>query len=285
MEKPIKKASIINIIANTFLFIIKAFVGLMFGALSILSDAVNSLGDIIAAILVFYSVRVNNLGADHNHEFGHTRAENIAGYTTGILMILLGLYIAKSAIVKLWSKEVVVFNYLMLVVVGVTLVVKLSLYFYIKHTIKNKNSPSLKANMQDHLNDVIVILGVFIAVIGIEYNIWWMDGVVSLLIAGYVLKEGINITLENTEYLMGKRAEDEIIEKIKTNALDFGDVLSVQRVLTQYLGNKIQVEIHIEVDKKLSVVQGHDIGENVKEKIEKIKDINNCFVHVDVYEE
>ena len=285
MNKPIKIASTINIIANTFLLIIKAVVGLMFGALSILSDAINSLGDIVAAILVYYSVRVNNKKADHNHEFGHTRAENIAGYTTGILMILLGLYVAKSAVEKLWLREIVEFNYLMFVVVGITLIVKLSLYIYIRKIVRKNNSPSLKANMQDHLNDVIIILGVLIAVLGIKYNIWWMDGVISLFIAAYILKEGIGITAENTEFLMGKRAEDEIIDDIKSKVLDISEVLNIQKVLTQYLGNKIQVEIHIEVNKNLSVIEGHDIGEDVKEKVEKLEDINNCFVHVDVYEE
>lgn len=279
------QASIVNIIANTFLFTIKVIVGFMFGALSILSDAINSLGDIIAAVITFVSIKINSKDADECHEFGHTRAENIAGYTTGILMFVLAAYIIKAAIENLISREIPKFGNLMLWVILVTFLVKLSMYFYIKATLKNKNSPSLKANMQDHLNDIIIILGVFVAVIGIKYNIWWADSIMSLAIAIYILKMGLNITIENIHFLMGKTADPKIVEKIKKTALKTKGVIDVEKVLTQYLGNKIQAEIHIEVDKKLSVKQAHDIGTDARANIEKLKEINNCFVHVDVFKE
>lgn len=282
--KEIKRASIINIIANIFLFIIKFTVGLMFNAISLLSDAINSLSDIIAAIFIYFTVRINGKKADEEHPFGHTRAENIAGYTTGLLMIILALTIGKLSIEKFISKEVLIYSNLMLFAVIATLITKSSLYFYIKSILKNHKSPALKANMQDHLNDCLIIMGVFVAIIGIKYNIYWLDPIIGFLIAIYILKEGIEISLENIQYLMGKSASKETVKKIKLTALKIKQVKGIHDLRTQYLGTEIQVEIHIELDAKISLKQSHDIGKEVKIAIENLKEVNNCFVHIDVYE-
>lgn len=281
MLNKVKTASIINIIANVFLFLIKFTIGLISGSISIISDAINSLSDIIAAIFIFVTVKINNEGNDNCHQFGHSRAENIAGYTTGILMILLAFTIAKVSVEKFISKEVIEYSVYMLLAVIITLLVKSSLFIYIKNIVKNYNSPALKANMQDHINDVYIILGVFIAILGIKYGVWWLDSVVGFVIAIYILISGIKISWENIGFLMGVSADEQMVKKIKKKALEIENVLGVNDIFTQYLGTKIQVEIHIEVDKNSSLKKAHDIGKKVKWEIESIEEINNCFVHID----
>jgi len=283
--KEIKIASIVNIITNIFLLIIKFAIGFMFNSISILSDAINSFSDVVASIFIYFSVKINGKKPDKNHPFGHTRAENIAGYTTGILMIFLALTICKLAIEKLISKSVIEYNYLMLIVIIITLMTKSSLYIYIRSILKKHKSPALEANMQDHKNDCIIVIGVLIAIIGIKFGIYILDPLIGLIIALYVFIEGFKICKENVNYLMGRKASKKMLELIKKTALKIPNVKGTNDLLTQYLGTKIQVEIHIELDKNLSLKKSHDIGKEVKYAIEALEGINNCFVHIDVYGE
>ena len=219
MISKVRLASIINIVANVFLFITKLTIGLITGSVSIISDALNSLSDIIAAIFIFFTIKINNEGNDKCHQFGHTRAENIAGYTTGILMLLLAFSIVKLSVEKLINHETISYSIYLMYAVVITLIVKGALYFYIKHIVKNHNSPALKANMQDHLNDIYIILGVFVAVIGIKMGVWWIDSVVGFAIAIYVFISGIGICRENVGYLMGKSADEHTIHLLKKKSI------------------------------------------------------------------
>lgn len=282
MIKIVKRASIINIVANVFLLVIKLVVGILFSSISILSDAVNSFSDIVAAIFIYFTVRINDLEADNKHQFGHSRAENIAGYTTGVLMLVLSIAIIKMSVDKIISGSIVEYNFLLMVVVGITFFVKGGLYFYIRGIIKTHNSPALKANMQDHLNDVLIIFGVFIAIVGVRFGYYLLDPIMGILIAIYIFKSGFEICRENVHFLMGVSADDKFSEKVKKIALKNEDVLGVNDIFTQYLGNKIQVEVHIELDESFDLKTAHDVGNMVKENILKLGDVIYCFVHIDV---
>lgn len=281
MNKRVKVASVVNVVVNVFLFFIKVIVGVLFSSISILSDAINSLGDIFTAVIIHYTIRINNLEPDEQHQFGHTRAENIAGYTTGIIMIILAFTIVKVSVEKIIYHEVVVFNNLMLAVVFVTFVLKLGLYIYIKLILKKHNSPALKANAQDHLNDVFMVFGVFIAVLGIKFGYPILDPIIGLLISVMIFKSAIDIIKENLNHLMGVSASPKIIESIEKKALAFSEVLGINLIKSQYLGNKLQIELHIDVDPKTSLAKAHKISLDVREKIKECSDINSCFVHVD----
>lgn len=285
MKPILKQASIINIISNVLLFIVKFVIGIMFSSISLLSDSINSFSDVIAAVFVYFSVKINGKAPDEEHQFGHTRAENIAGYTTGVLMIILSLTIIKISVEKIIFNETISYNILMLFAVYLTFFVKLFLYFYIKHILKKENSPALKANLQDHLNDIVIICGVFVAILMLKFGYPIVDAIMGILIALFVFKSGFDICKENICYLMGMSANKEFVEKIKNEAMKTNIIKGVNEIKTQYLGSKIQVEIHIELDSSLTLKKAHDIGCYVKNKIEKIHEIGNCFVHIDASED
>lgn len=281
MRKHSKIASIVNIVVNLFLFVIKIIVGLVFGSVSLVADALNSLSDIIAAFFIFVCVRINDEEADDTHEFGHSRAENIAGYTVGILMFFLGVSIIKIAIEKLWYHEVSSYSGYMLLVVGITFFLKLGLYGYIKSVLKKERSPALKANLQDHLNDMVIIIGVLFAIIGIKAGYYFIDPIIGIIIGLFIIKGAYGISKENIHYLMGIPADKKTLRSIVKLAMDEKDVLGVRRIKSQYLGNKVQIEIHVEFDKKMSLEKSHDLGVILRKKIEALDEVNNCFVHID----
>ncbi len=275
-----KNIAKINILVNIILFVIKFSIGKIYNSLSILSDSLNSLVDIITALAIFYSIKINEKEADHNHPFGHTRAESIVGYTIGILTVILGLKIIQSSISRIINPVIVTFSYLMFFAVGITVLLKSGLLIFIKTKLK-ENSPALKANMQDHFNDIVISIGVLISVIGIKKGFIILDTITGSLIGLYIIYAGVKISKENIKMLMGEKADEKIVEKIKKIALKCKEVKKVSNIKTQMLGNKVQVEIHIKISKNYNIKKGREIADKVKIAIEKLKEINNCFVYVD----
>lgn len=281
MKHKIKTATITNMVVNILLVFLNLTVGLLFGSISLISKGLESIYDVITAIVIHFTVKFNDKDPDDCHQFGHTRAENIAGYTIGILMILLSFKIIEISINKILNPTPITYSNLLLIATIITIVVKLCLYIYIKLILKEHYSPALKANMVDHLNDIILMIGVLIAVIAIKFGYYIIDPIIGIIISLLIIKSGYEIIIENIGHLMGKKADDKLIKKIKNIAENTNQVKGTNTIKTQYLGNKIQAEIHIEVDGKMSTKKSHDIGKAVEKAIEKLNEIEDCIIHID----
>ena len=277
-----KTASVVNLLVNIFLFLFKIIVGYIFSSLSLIGDALNSLTDIIAALGIVVAVRINNKKPDENHPFGHTRAESIAGYTTGVLMILLSFNLTYNGIMGFFGESVVEYNSILFLPILATLLLKMILFVYIHKILKKENSPALKANLQDHKNDILISLMIFIGFILIKFGLVWVDSLMAILLGLYIFKSAISICLDNTNQLMGKRATEEEEEIIKEKILEIQEVLKIKNLKTQLLGSKIQVETTILVDENMSMKQGHKIYHKIAEKVLKLDNILHCTVHLEI---
>ncbi len=278
-----KTAGIVNLVCNILLFLVKIVVGVMFFNLALISDAINSFLDVINAIAIMVTVKINDEPADYDHNFGHTRAESIAGYTTAILMFVLGFNIVKEAISEILNNSnPSVFNPIQFVPVVVVLIVKTSLWLYIKKIISTENSPALEANLQDHKNDLLIILGVCLSVGFTAFGFGWADAIISVLIATYIMISGYYIAKENIDHLMGKSANDKIKDKIHKIITKFPQIIYLNKLKSQYLGNKIQVEVFIKIDENISMTQAHQLSHSVQDAIENLKDVIHCGIHLDL---
>ncbi len=283
INKKVKNASILNILINIFLMFLNLFTGIIFSSISFISKGIESFQDVLTAVIIYFSIKLNNKEKDSVHQFGHTRAENIAGYSIGVIMILLGLEVVKTGIDKILNPQIMKFNFYLFIIVFIALFLKLFLYFYIKQILKINNSPALKANLQDHLNDILMYLGLFFAVLAIKFGYYLVDPIIAIIIGFLILKSGYNIVKENISYLMGTTADKKITNKIKKIAINIDEVLKINLCKTQYLGNKIQVEIHIALNSKIDLTKAHNIGNQVRDEIVNLDEVVSCFVHIDPY--
>ena len=284
MNKSIRSASLINIFLNVLIFVVITVIGFLFSSLSMISKALESFFDIVTALVIFFTIKLNNKKADDDHQFGHTRAENIAGYTIGVLMIVLSLTLFYESCKSLINSEnSFLFTPILLYTTFFALVIKLFLYIYISHVLKNNNSPALKANKEDHLNDVYMFIALLLGFVGAYFGFYFLDALVSIFISLLIAKSGYAICRENIDFLMGKVADQEIIDCIEKKLQAIKEIKSLNRVKTQYLGTVIQVEVHIGLDKKLTLEKAHRISHNVQEKIEEINLVEHCFVHLEDY--
>lgn len=274
-------ASIFGFISNFFLFITKIAVGLYINSIALISDALNSLMDIVASIATMYSVRVSQQRADKNHQFGHQAAEPIAGLLYAILAGVVGFNFIKESVIRIFNPTVGNINWLPFIVIIITIFVKSIMAIHFKKVGKEQRSPVILASSIDSLNDVIASVFALIA-IGISYLGYPMfDGIGGILISAIIIKGGYEIARDNIKYLMGHAADEKLLSELIQKALKIPHVKGINDLRSHYVGNLFHIEIHIEVDKNLDTKTSHDIGKAVQKELESIQSINKVFVHID----
>lgn len=275
------RTSIFGLFSNLFLFIIKIIVGLTINSIALISDAFNSLMDIIASIATIYSVRVSQQKADKDHQFGHQAAEPIAGLLYAILAGVVGFNFIKESIVRLINPTVQNIDWLPFTVIIITIVLKTIMFLHFRRVGREQRSPVILASSIDSINDVIASTFA-LAAIGMSYLGYPIfDGIGGILISFVILKGGYQIARDNIKYLMGHAADEKMLAEVVQKTLKIKHVKGVNDLRSHYVGNLFHVEIHIEVNKNLDTKTSHDIGKEVQKEIESFKEINKVFVHID----
>ena len=275
------RATSLNVVANTVLFVLKLWAGLLSGSIALISDSLNSLNDIAASIATFICVKISNKKADEGHPFGHSRAEPIAGMIIAILAGILGFEVFRESIGRFLAPKQAVIGVFALSVPLITIVSKLAMASYFKRVGRVIKSPALIATAKDSLMDVLLGGATLIGIIGVRAGYPFLDPLAGLVISLWIIYAGYSIGVENIDYLMGKSPEPGLMEDIKEAALNVNGVNAINTVRAHYVGNFIHVEIHIEVDKELSTFDSHAIGKTVERNLELLGPIDKAFVHID----
>ena len=281
MNSSAKKATWLGIIGNIILFILKITVGLIYNSIAVISDSINSFTDIIASVIVSLSVKMSSKKADEDHPFGHYRAEPIAGLIVAIFTGIVGFEVIKAAFNRMIDGETIIQGIAPMLVMGFTLVLKSIMYIYVRRVGKKNNSTALLASATDHRNDVLISSAALVGVGGAYFGYVILDPVVALVIGAWIIYAGYKIGIENVKYLIGEAPESKLMAKIKSIAKSVKSVKGINDVRAHYVGVLLQVEVHIEVDKKLRVDKAHTIGKEVQGKIEALEEVDRVFVHID----
>jgi len=275
------RITVFGIVTNIFLFLIKLLGGILSGSLALLSDSFNSLTDIMASLAIFFAVRIGAKKADLDHPFGHRRAEPIAGLMVAIVAAILGFEIISDAFRGLFEPRDLNINLVIFVIVVASIVIKVYMYVLFRREGKRMRSPALIASSVDYRNDILVsssvLLGNLFGFIGYPVG----DTIVALFIGCFIVYSGFRIGMGNLDFLMGKVPHPEIIERLKGKALSIEGVKQLNDVRAHYLGNFIQVEIHIEVNRRLSTEKSHEIAKKVQNLLQEDEIVDYVFVHVD----
>ena len=281
MAKVLKRATNLTLGVNIFLFLIKAVAGVISNSIAVISDAINSLTDIIASAAIMYSVRVSLQKPDKKHQFGHHAAQPIAVFLIALFTAIVGINLIEESIKRITTPYQTNVTPLVYTILGITIVVKVLLTRYQSSVGKKYKSPALKASAVDSLNDVLASSLSIVGLVGVQLGLKYLDGVAGILIALFIFRSGYIITRENIDYLMGKSADEDLILEIANVALKINGVLGLNELKSHYVGNKFHIEIHIDVDKTASTEKSHDIGKDVQRAILKLPEINKVFVHID----
>jgi len=272
------RASIINVFVNCFLFAIKLWAALISGSVALLSDAFNSLTDMIASVAILFCVKISEQEADEGHPFGHSRAEPIAGLIVAILAGILGFAIMESSVSKFLSGESATIGMSAFVVLAVTMIVKglsSALFFRVA---KRVGSPAIKATAVDSLMDVFVSGAALVGVAGSYYGYHFLDPAAGFVISIWIFYTGYSIGIENIDYLMGSAPPDDMMEGVREAASRVEGVVDVKSVRAHYVGHVVHAEIYIDVKGSISTEESVKIRKEVEEEVESIGSIQKAFI-------
>lgn len=281
MPKKLHRATTYSILVNLLLFILKAAVGIISNSIAVISEAVNSLTDIISSVAIKYAVRVSAKKPDDTHQFGHNAAQPIAAFIVAVFAFVVGIKIVEESIGRIISPEEIRIHWAIYLVLIATIIIKVLLSRYQKGIGRKYNSPAMNAAGVDSLNDVLASAIALAGIVCVELGFRFIDGVAGIIVAMFIFKTGYEVAKENIDYLMGKSADDHFIIDIANIALKIKGVKGFNDVRSHYVGDKFHVEIHIEVEKDIPTEESHDIGKKVKYAIEELEEIQQVFVHID----
>lgn len=275
-----KRAGLFGIIGNIFLLIIKAFIGLITGSQAMIADSINSASDIFASLMTFIGNKIASEPRDETHNFGHGKAEYIFSLLISLVMILLSVKLLIDSTSSLVHSNYFSFYWGLIIVCIITICTKLGLYIYTRAIARKYNNILLEANYKDHRNDCLITTGTLIACLGAIFNIYWLDGVIGLLIAIWILYTGIKIFIESYNVLMDISLDaannDMIIELAKT----YDSIKGIDSIYSTPSGYKYIVFVTIQVDGNLTTFESHQIADNLEEDLKKLDKISHAIVHV-----
>lgn len=279
--KSTKIASMLGIIGNLFLLIIKGIVASLSGSQAMVADAFNSAGDIFSSLMTYVGNRISCKKADDDHNLGHGKAEYIYSMLISISMLLMATFVLKDSIKSLFYGSKYTFSIWLIVVCIVTIIVKFSLFLYTNTLYKKHNNLLILANSKDHLNDTIITSLNLISCVLSSYNIFFLDGIVGSIISIWIMYTAIKLFIESYNVLMDKSISIETKNKVLDIVKEEKQVKKVIHFNSTPVGYKYQISFTIYVDGNMSTFDSHEIANNLEEKIvDKVEEIYLVVIHV-----
>ena len=253
-EKTIVKTSVIGIITNLLLVGFKAFVGLISNSIAVILDAVNNLSDALSSVVTIIGAKLGAKQPDKKHPLGYGRIEYLSSMIVAALVLYAGITSLVESIKKIIHPEAADYSTVSLIIIGVAIVVKLVLGLYVKKQGKKVSSGALEASGSDALFDAILSASVLAS--AIVYLIWGvsLEAYVGVVIAGFIIKAGIEMMIETLNDIIGKREDAETTKELKEIICAEENVLGAYDVtLFNYGPNKNYGSVHIELPDTMSV--------------------------------
>lgn len=276
-----KRASILGIIGNAFLLIIKSIVGFITNSQAMIADAFNSGSDILSSIMTFIGNTIASKPRDEDHDLGHGKAEYIYSLLISITMFLLSINVLKGAFNSLIYGSDYIFSIWTIVVCIVTIITKLLLFIYTDKVSKKYNNLLMEANSKDHRNDCIITLLNLIAGILGMFHIYLVDSLVGICISLWIFLTSIKIFKESYDVLMDKSISPETKNKVYDLIQKHIEIKRVNHFNSTPVGYRYQISFTIFVDGNMSTFESHDIADKLeKEIIEVFPEIHYAIIHV-----
>ncbi|WP_456367547.1 cation diffusion facilitator family transporter [Thermococcus sp.] len=272
----------VSIIGNVLLAFLKLAVGLLYSSIALISDGVHSLSDVVTSVAGYFGIKIASKPPDREHPFGHSRFEPLVAFLIGEVLLVVAYEIGKEAILKLLRGDNIEVNGVMLGVTVLSIAAKEAMFRYSLHVGRKLNSQILIADAYHHRGDALSSVAVLIGLGLQKFGFSRGDALAGLVVAVFLVKASFEIILENVGYLTGRAPPLELCEEIKKCALSVPNVLGVHDLKAHYVGNKLHVELHVEVPPTISLKEAHDVSEEVKRRIEALPEVDRAFVHVDI---
>ncbi|ACH40887.1 cation diffusion facilitator family transporter [Citrifermentans bemidjiense Bem] len=279
-----RRAARFSVLSNSLLVVAKLVVGLVSGSVSVLSEAIHSGIDLIAAVIAWYSVRESGKPADEDHHYGHGKIENVAGTIEALLIFGAAFYIIYEAVHKLKTGVVAIENLgLGAAVMAVSAIANYLVSRHLLNVAAATDSVALEADAMHLRTDVYTSAGVLAGLILIKLTgIALLDPIVAILVALMIIKAAWDLTKSAFFHILDvKLPEDEeaIIHDVLQNHREH--IIEYHKLRTRKSGHIRHIDMHLVVPKQMTVESGHALSHEISEDIERNLPYSHVLVHIE----
>ena len=253
-EKAIVKTSIIGVVTNVFLAVFKAVIGMITHSIAITLDAVNNLSDALSSVITIVGAKLGAKLPNKKHPLGYGRIEYLSSMMVAAIVLYAGITSLVESVKKIIHPEAADYSTVSLIIIAVAIAVKLVLGQYVKKQGKKHNSGALVASGSDALFDAILSASVLAS--AIIYLVWdiSLEAYVGVIIAGIIIKAGVEMMIETLNDILGKRSEREDVAAIKRLICEEPDVRGAyDLIMYNYGPNKNYASVHLELPDTMTV--------------------------------
>ena len=283
-QQVVNRVSVITILANAVLSVFKLMAGVIAHSNAMISDAVHSASDVFSTVVVIIGVKLASKESDKEHPYGHERLECVAAIVLAMVLLFTGLEIglqAMRAIVKGNYSNLEVPGMLALIAAIISIVVKELMYWYTRHYAKKIDSSALMADAWHHRSDALSSVGALIGIGGAMLGFPIMDSIASLVIFIFIVKAAYDIFKDAVDKMVDHSCDEAMEHSIYESVLTHSEVLGIDLLQTRIFGNKIYVDVEIQVNGSYTLQHAHEIAEEVHDKIEAdFPKVKHIMVHV-----
>ena len=260
--------SIIGIIVNLLLAAFKLVAGILSGAISIIADAVNNLSDAGSQVVSLITFKISAKPADRNHPFGYARIEYVASMIVSFLILFVSVSLFSESIDKIINPSKTDYSILVMIILGVSVIGKLWLFFFGRSAGKKINSDVIRAAATDSLSDAGATLAVLISAIISRLCKIDIDGYMGIGVAIMIFIAGIKVLNETKNSILGSAPEPEVVEGIHNIVKEYPQILGIHDMVVHNYGPGNTIcSFHAEVDGKIDVFETHDCIDNVERRL------------------
>lgn len=291
-EKNMMFISKFAICVNIILVLLKIVAGKIFFSMSLLSDGLNSLSDLITNVLVIVGLKVGSNPEDKEHPFGHGKIESVFSVIIGTFIMITAFELIKENFSKLFffgnnndSENSLNITIIPIIVSVLAILIKIFQLIFMKKRVKKYNNALINSLLADYKTDIVISASVLIGLLLSKIHPVF-DTVVGFIVSIYIIKSGYRLIKENSLILLDSQ-DDELIEKIRSEILQFEEIENAHDFRMTTSGKDIYMFVDVRMAKNKTIEEAHDITNKISKKIKhKYKNIKRLLIHIEpVYED
>jgi ferrous-iron efflux pump FieF len=277
----LKRVTYASVATAIILIIVKAVAWYLSSSIGILASLVDSLMDSFASIINLFAVRYALQPADEDHQFGHGKAEPLAGLAQASFIAGSAVFLIFNAIERLQNPHELSHGTLGISVMVFATALTLLLVLYQKHVIKVTNNLAIKADSLHYVTDILTNISILVALFLTLKGYLWADAVFAILIALYIFKSAFEIGHNSFQQLMDKKLDEETEALILKTINQTKDVLGFHDFKTRQSGQLVFIQFHLELDERLSLLKAHEIADGLEKNLKSLIPDADIIIHED----
>ena len=269
------------IAVNIVLALLKIVSGHVFKSVSLISDGLNSLSDLITNILVIIGLKVGENPEDKEHPFGHGKIESVFSVIIGIFIMITAFNIIKENIVGLFQlKGEVITSSMPVIITVIVIVIKIFQLLFMKNKTKDYRGALINSLLEDYKVDIAVSVSVLIGILLSKINPVF-DVVVGVSVAIYIMYSGYNLIKDNALILLDSQ-DEELLESVRKDLSEFDEIENAHDFRMTTSGKNIYLFIDVRMNKSLTIDEAHEITNKISKFIKhKYKNIKRVLIHAE----